>query len=50
MGHASILETFNTYGHLFPDAADNARRFIDQAFAKDDGDEGIATAESCLPC
>jgi integrase len=32
MGHATINETFDTYGHLFPSAADNARRFIDDAF------------------
>jgi integrase len=34
MGHATISETFDTYGHLFPSAADNARRFIDHAFAE----------------
>lgn len=30
MGYATIGETFDTYGHLFPSAADNARRFIDE--------------------
>jgi integrase len=33
MGHATIGETFDTYGHLFPSAADNARRFVDAAFS-----------------
>jgi hypothetical protein len=34
MGHASITETFDTYGHLFPSSDDDARRFIDTAFAQ----------------
>jgi integrase len=38
MGHATISETFDTYGHLFPSADDNGRRFIDDAFAEPEAD------------
>ncbi|PWV49226.1 site-specific integrase [Nocardiopsis sp. L17-MgMaSL7] len=31
MGHASITETFDTYGHLFPDHEDIGRGVLDQA-------------------
>jgi integrase len=34
MGHASITETFDTYGHLFPQSADRARTAVDDAFAR----------------
>ncbi len=36
MGHGSITETFDTYGHLFPDTEDRSRRAIDDAFGEDD--------------
>lgn len=36
MGHGSITETFNTYGHLFPDTEDRSRKAIDDAFGEDD--------------
>jgi hypothetical protein len=32
LGHATIAETMNTYGHLFPDADDLGRGAIDTAF------------------
>jgi integrase len=38
LGHASITETMDTYGHLFPDSEDLGRGTIDAAF-------GIALAE-----
>jgi integrase len=34
MGHASVTETFDTYGHLFPDSHDSTRDAIDAAFSK----------------
>jgi integrase len=33
LGHASITETFDTYGHLFPTSDDRTRQAIDAAFA-----------------
>jgi integrase-like protein len=33
LGHATIAETMDTYGHLFPDADDLGRGTIDAAFA-----------------
>jgi integrase len=30
MGHASIVETMDTYGHLFPDGDDATRQALDQ--------------------
>jgi hypothetical protein len=33
LGHATITETMDTYGHLFPDAGDLARGAIDAMFA-----------------
>ena len=33
LGHATISETMDTYGHLFPDAEDLARGAIDAIFA-----------------
>jgi integrase len=34
LGHATITETMDTYGHLFPDAEDLGRGVIDAIFAK----------------
>jgi integrase len=33
LGHATITETMDTYGHLFPDAEDLGRGAIDGIFA-----------------
>jgi integrase len=33
LGHATITETMDTYGHLFPDAEDLGRGAIDAALA-----------------
>jgi integrase len=33
LGHASIVETMDTYGHLFPDSHEATARSIDTAFA-----------------
>ena len=33
LGHATITETMDTYGHLFPDAEDLGRGAIDAIFA-----------------
>jgi hypothetical protein len=33
LGHATITETMDTYGHLFPDAEDLGRGAIDATFA-----------------
>jgi hypothetical protein len=33
LGHATITETMDTYGHLFPDAEDLGRGAIDAVFA-----------------
>jgi hypothetical protein len=33
LGHATISETMDTYGHLFPDAEDLGRGAIDTIFA-----------------
>jgi integrase len=33
MGHATMAETMDTYGHLFPEAADSGRGAIDRALA-----------------
>ena len=33
LGHATISETMDTYGHLFPDAEDLGRGAIDAIFA-----------------
>jgi integrase len=33
LGHATIAETMDTYGHLFPDAEDLGRTAVDQALA-----------------
>ncbi|MGZ4664070.1 MAG: integrase [Frankiaceae bacterium] len=34
LGHASIEETFDTYGHLFPADEDRTRQAIDDAFGE----------------
>jgi hypothetical protein len=41
LGHATIIETMDTYGHLFPDAEDLSRGAIDAVFAK--GSSGTET-------
>jgi hypothetical protein len=33
LGHATIAETMDTYGHLFPDAEDLGRTAVDQTLA-----------------
>ena len=33
LGHTTITETMDTYGHLFPDAEDVGRGVIDAIFA-----------------
>jgi hypothetical protein len=33
LGHASITEAFDTYGHMFPTSDDRTREAIDTAFA-----------------
>jgi integrase len=35
-GHATIAETMDTYGHLFPDASEHGRGAIDAMFASAD--------------
>ncbi len=32
LGHASAIETLNTYGHLWPDADDRTREAVERAF------------------
>jgi integrase len=34
LGHATITETMDTYGHLFPDAEDHGRGALDRLFAQ----------------
>jgi integrase len=36
LGHATIQETMDTYGHLFPDEADRTRDAIDDAWGEDE--------------
>src|SRR5262249_26968891 len=33
LGHTTVAETMDTYGHLFPDAEDLGRTAVDQALA-----------------
>ena len=33
LGHATIAETMDTYGHLFPDASEQGRGALDAMFA-----------------
>jgi integrase len=33
LGHTTITETMDTYGHLFPDAEDLGRTAVDEAIA-----------------
>jgi integrase len=40
MGHASIVETMDTYGHLFPDGDDATRQALDQLLG--DSADGVA--------
>jgi integrase len=49
MGHATIAETMDTYGHLFPEAEDAGRGALDTALAKITGeDHGAATEQAIL--
>jgi hypothetical protein len=34
MGHKSITETADTYGHLYPEADNRAREAVDATFAR----------------
>ena len=36
LGHATIAETMDTYGHLFPDASEHGRGALDAVFARAD--------------
>ena len=36
LGHATIAETMDTHGHLFPDASEQGRGAIDAMFARSD--------------
>jgi len=36
LGHATITETMDTYGHLFPDADESGRGAVDAMFARSD--------------
>ncbi len=40
LGHATITETMDTYGHLFPDAEDLGRGAIDAIFAVTPAEQG----------
>jgi site-specific recombinase XerD len=40
LGHATIAETMDTYGHLFPDAEDLGRGAIDAIFAETPTEQG----------
>jgi integrase len=40
LGHATISETMDTYGHLFPDAEDLGRGDIDAIFAATPTEQG----------
>ena len=33
LGHASAVETLDTYGHLWPDSEDRTRKAVEKAFA-----------------
>jgi hypothetical protein len=35
LGHASAIETLDTYGHLWPDSEDRTRQAVDDAFSLD---------------
>jgi len=34
LGHASAVETLNTYAHLWPDSEDRTRSAIDEVFSR----------------
>ena len=40
LGHATIAETMDTYGHLFPDAEDLGRGAVDDALARALAEQG----------
>jgi integrase len=45
LGHASIQETMDRYGHLFPDEADRTRDAIDDAWGEDGTEPGRNEAD-----
>ena len=46
LGHATIAETMDTYGHLFPDASEQGRGAVDAMFAQADVRPMCATRRS----
>jgi integrase len=46
LGHASITETMDTYGHLYPDSDESTRAAIDAAFRLPDVDEMLIPGET----
>ncbi|MEO3863719.1 site-specific integrase [Acrocarpospora sp. B8E8] len=49
LGHASITETMDTYGHLYPDSDQTTRAAIDAAFALTDVDASPDVDETLIP-
>lgn len=45
LGHATITETMDTYGHLFPESEDLGRGTLDAAFRHDDDGSGEEAAQ-----
>ncbi len=45
LGHATIAETMDTYGHLFPDAEDSGRGALDRALGRVDGSRSAMITE-----
>jgi integrase len=43
LGHATIAETMDTYGHLFPDSEDLGRGAVDDALAPAQAEQGRNT-------
>jgi integrase len=43
LGHASITETMDTYGHLYPNSDESTRAAIDAAFSPTDVDETLTS-------
>lgn len=46
LGHATIAETMDTYGHLFPDASEQGRGAVDAMFARSDVSQMCAKQRS----
>lgn len=44
LGHATIAETMDTYGHLFPDSEDLGRGAVDDAFAAALAEQGRSSS------